>query len=90
MNDLIVALIILWLVLALAVAWAAEQRKRDAGSWFVLALILSPLFALVLLVVAGDGKIAPESPALDSPALARDISEMRAQREYQRVRNLVA
>jgi formate hydrogenlyase subunit 3/multisubunit Na+/H+ antiporter MnhD subunit len=84
MNDLIVVLIILWLVLALAVAWAAEQRKRDAACWFALALLLSPLFALVLLVVAGDGKIAPESPALH-----KDISEMRARREYERVRNLV-
>jgi GYF domain 2 len=82
--TLIVAMCFLWFVLSLAVAWAADQRKRDSGSWFVLSVILSPVLALLLLMAVGDGK--PEStPAGTSLALASDISAMRAQREYHRV-----
>jgi hypothetical protein len=40
-----------WLMMSIAVAVAADARGRNGLGWFVLALVLSPLFTLALLAV---------------------------------------
>jgi hypothetical protein len=45
--------IIAWLLLSLAVGlYAANQRGRSAGGFFVLAVLLSPVVALIWAAVA--------------------------------------
>jgi hypothetical protein len=51
---------ILWFGFAVVVGVAANARGRDGTGWFILALIISPLIA-VLLVLAMDRKV-PTTP----------------------------
>lgn len=44
------ALIVLWLVLALGVGIAAIRRGRSRGGWFLLAIVISPICAGPLLL----------------------------------------
>ena len=45
-------LLIVWLGLSLLVARLAVSYKRSGAAWFILAVLFSPLTALVFLVVA--------------------------------------
>lgn len=50
--------IIFWLVCAIVVAVAAKGRGRSALAWFILACLISPLLAVILLALlrrADDG-----------------------------------
>lgn len=51
-----------WLAVSFAVGYAGAQRGRGGVNWFLLALLLSPLLAvLVLLACPGESPTAPES-----------------------------
>ena len=43
-------LIVFWLILAVVVGAAAHARGRDGGAWFVLAIVISPLIAVLMLL----------------------------------------
>ena len=51
------------LILSLVVGWAASQRGRGSMSWFFLSLVISPILALLVLLVVGAGKKKPDSMA---------------------------
>jgi hypothetical protein len=42
---------VVWILLAVVVAFAADSRGRGVGWWFVLSLLISPLIALLVLLV---------------------------------------
>lgn len=44
-------LIVFWLICAIVVAVAANGRGRNAFGWFVLATVISPLLAAILLAL---------------------------------------
>jgi|KBSMisStandDraft_5_1062788.scaffolds.fasta_scaffold679338_2 hypothetical protein len=46
----------LWVVLAFAVAFAAERRGMTPVLWFGIAVFVSPLIAAVLLLAVSDGQ----------------------------------
>ena len=46
---------IFWCLFAIAVGVAANARGRDGVGWFLLALIISPLVALLLVLVMQKG-----------------------------------
>lgn len=46
-----VIILIIWFVLTLVVAGAAEARGRNAFGWFLIAFFLSPLIGILLLLV---------------------------------------
>jgi hypothetical protein len=46
-----IIVIVCWFVLAIVVGVAAVGRRRSSVGWFVLALILSPLIAGLLLAI---------------------------------------
>ncbi|MGY4259728.1 hypothetical protein ACVI1L_006796 [Bradyrhizobium sp. USDA 4516] len=48
------AILIIWLLLAIIPAVAADKRGRNAGIWFLIALVISPLIALVLVLCSRD------------------------------------
>lgn len=43
-------LCLMWLIASLAVAWAAEENGRAGFGWFGLAMLLSPAFAILMLI----------------------------------------
>jgi hypothetical protein len=45
-------IIFLWVLAAMGVAYWAKVHGRKAGIWFVLAIILTPLGASVLLMLS--------------------------------------
>ncbi len=47
-------LVILWLVFAVVVGVAANGRGRTGIGWFLLAVVLSPLIAGVILAILPD------------------------------------
>lgn len=57
----IVPILAVWLLFSAVIAWLAGQRGRDAGSFFVLSLLLSPVVAGIALIAlpprtsGGDG-----------------------------------
>ena len=70
MGELI-AWVVYWVILSGAVGWAATQKGRGGVEWFLLACILSPIMAVLLLLAcpaienreeAPDKTIAAESP----------------------------
>lgn len=52
------ALALMWLGFAFAVGIFAGRRDRNGLGWFLLAAVISPLFAGVLLLVVGEGRSA--------------------------------
>jgi hypothetical protein len=45
-------IVFLWILAAMGVAYWAKLHSRNAGIWFVLAIILTPLGASVLLMLS--------------------------------------
>jgi hypothetical protein len=45
---------IIWFVLAFVIGVAADRRSRSGFGWFLLAILLSPLIAGILLAVLPD------------------------------------
>jgi len=52
--------IIIWLAFCGAVAYYAEQKKRNPVGWFFLAFFISPLLAGVFLAMSKDLKVEEE------------------------------
>lgn len=48
-----------WFILALIVGVVAGSRGRGSGNWFVVALLLSPLLAIIILALLPNLKGAP-------------------------------
>ena len=51
-SDILVFLLAWWVIGCIAVAFAAMNRKRSGGLWLFLSLILGPILAALLLIVA--------------------------------------
>lgn len=64
----------LWIVFAVVIGIGASARGRSGFGWFLLALVLSPLIAFVLLVllpvVKPDGAVAKPSTHVKCPDCA--------------------
>ncbi len=73
--------IFIWLVLACVVAYLAEERGRSALGWLFAALIISPLLAVVLLMVLP--RRSRQGDDYDESAAAFAMSRLRLQREAQ-------
>ena len=62
-NETIFVILVCNLILCLIVGWAATQRGRDSMHWFALSLFISPILALLVLLVVGAEKKKPDSMA---------------------------
>lgn len=56
---------ILWIALSVLIGVLAGQRGREGVAWLLLALVISPLIAGVILLIVG-----PYKPALEAQQLA--------------------
>ena len=58
---------LIWFIFSLAIGFAASSRGRGSGNWFVVAIVLSPLIAAILLFLSSDlSKIAAAKALLDA------------------------
>lgn len=84
---MITIVVVLWLGLAAAVGAAARSRGRSFGNWFVVAVLISPLLALIFLIAfqprqAGPTKVCKfcrsqvAADAMVCPHCQRDIMTM--------------
>jgi phosphotransferase system glucose/maltose/N-acetylglucosamine-specific IIC component len=63
---------VLWIGIAIAVGSAANARGRSGGGWFLLALIFSPIIALLFLIAFPARAIRTD--AVDDAALRRALN----------------
>jgi hypothetical protein len=56
-------LITLWFVLAVVVGIVAAALGRSGPGWFLLAVIISPLLAGIVLLLVGRAGVEPPSPS---------------------------
>jgi hypothetical protein len=54
-KQMEIGLFISWFVLSFVVGIAANARARSAGGWFLIAVFVSPLIALLLVLVLPRG-----------------------------------
>ena len=57
------SLLIFWVIFAVIVAIAANSRGRSAIGWFLLAIFISPLLALIAVLVMGPAPHEAVQPA---------------------------
>jgi hypothetical protein len=65
--------LVLWFLFSVLIGYAAKARGRDGLTWFLLALVLSPLIGLIGLLVVPDKRRealqkAPADEAREEPA----------------------
>jgi biotin transporter BioY len=63
--------LILWVTVSIVVGVAAARRGRSFGGWLILALLISPILALLLLIAFPAIR---EEAAYDDEALRRNIA----------------
>jgi len=56
---IIFATLVVWFVLAIATGFAAQSRGRDGVGWFLLAILISPPLALILLIAFPSRFVGP-------------------------------
>lgn len=72
--EILIFFALLWVGMAVAVGEIANRVKgRDATSWFLVALLVSPLIALIMVAVLPAEATAEESPFRKCPACAETI-----------------
>ena len=54
MDESTIVLLLVWLVLALAVGAFADKKGRTFIGWFLIAALLSPLLAFILVALLGQ------------------------------------
>jgi hypothetical protein len=81
-----VTLILGWVFLAIVVGVAASSRSRDGTGWFFLAVIISPLFAGLLLLALPSKKKWQE----DSYAKIAAMAAVEATPENSQSRRILA
>jgi hypothetical protein len=59
---------VFWLALAIMVGVAANARRRSGGGWFVLAMLVSPLIALLFLIAFPMRATAASPAPVSGPA----------------------
>jgi hypothetical protein len=71
--DLLSIILITSAIFSAIVAWAAGQRGRSPINWFLISLLISPIIALLVLLVAGPGKGTAKTSAHAAPG---DLSQL--------------
>jgi len=61
-----VEFIIFWLIFAILVAVYAGKQGRSGIGYFFLAVLLSPIIAFVILIIAGENREKAEEKKIDS------------------------
>lgn len=65
-----------WFTFAVILGIAAAGRGRSGVGWFLLAMIISPLLALILLVLLPNLKMGTAAPTPDTHIKCPDCAEL--------------
>jgi len=65
-----------WIVFAIIVGVGAAARGRSGLGWAVLGLVISPVLALVLLLLLPNRKTAPGTPTPETHVRCPDCREL--------------
>jgi phosphotransferase system glucose/maltose/N-acetylglucosamine-specific IIC component len=65
-----------WIGFAIIVGVGAAARGRSALGWAILGLVISPLLALVLLLLLPNRKTAPGTPTPETHVRCPDCREL--------------
>lgn len=66
-KGVAVAFVFFWLLFAIVAGIAAASRGRSGLGWFFLAILISPLLALILVLVLPRGEPAPMKAGVYAP-----------------------
>lgn len=66
----------LWFIFAVIVGVGASSRGRSGFGWFVLAMLISPLLAVILLVLLPSLRSTPGGPTPDTHVKCPDCAEL--------------
>jgi hypothetical protein len=69
-------IVIGWIIFAVVVGIGAAYRGRSALGWTALSVVISPLLALVLLLLLPSLKIAPGTPTPETHVRCPDCREL--------------
>ncbi len=65
-----------WLIFAIVVAIIAGSRGRSGFGWFLLAMVISPLLAVLLVALLPSLKAAPDAPTPETHVKCPDCAEL--------------
>ena len=68
--------IVFWLLFALVVAIIASNRGRSGFLWFLLSVVISPLLALILVLVLPNHAYGVQVPSQDTHKKCPDCAEL--------------
>lgn len=71
-----IAIIFFWLLFALVVGMIASSRGRSGFGWFLLACLISPLLALIILLVSASRGDQAERPNPSTHVKCPDCREL--------------
>ncbi len=65
-----------WLVLSIVIGIGAASRGRSGFGWFLLSILISPLIALILLLLMPSKAARPDEPNPDTHVRCPDCAEL--------------
>lgn len=68
--------VVVWIVFSIAVWAFASRRGRSGFAWFILSLFISPLLALLLLLILRDLQADEEKPSPRTHIKCPDCREL--------------
>lgn len=71
-----IAIIFFWLLFALVVGMVASSRGRSGFGWFILACLISPLLAGIILLVSANRRSQAERPNPSTHVKCPDCKEL--------------
>lgn len=71
-----IAIIFFWLLFALVVGLIASSRGRSGFGWFILACLISPLLAGIILLVSANRRSLAEKPNPTTHLKCPDCKEL--------------
>jgi len=71
-----IAVIFFWLMFALVVGMIASSRGRSGFGWFLLACLISPLLAGIILLVSANRRTATDRPNPSTHVKCPDCREL--------------
>lgn len=74
-----------WILFSIAAGILADRRGRSAGGWFLIALLISPLIAVILVLCCRDLKAEEQQQARDRAFAEQTRAQQQQLQELRRI-----